>query len=295
MSSSNTAQVDPSPASDNVRQVLETIASIAAPFTAVTVFLYYFAWVRTGALFSYFGIEQKLLGYSGNDYLLRSTTVALRPAAILVLVVTLACAISRSVLRLDVNSKGRRAVQPVVLAVSICILLPSSAVLLGLIGTQHHLLYAVGLGVGALSAELAVAFRVGQTVDSRWVWLRRGLVAAAVAVSVFWGCAIHARQAGEMLARSWEANPRLRPSAIVYSTKDLELSGPGVAEEQLGDRVNFCCRYAGLRVLTYSNQRWFLIPVGWRSNNGASAFILPDDSGVRVEVGPPSQESVGVR
>ena len=48
-------------------------------------FCIYFGWVRTGAIFSYFGLDQRLLAYTIQDYLLRSAGIAFRPFAFVLL------------------------------------------------------------------------------------------------------------------------------------------------------------------------------------------------------------------
>ena len=67
--------------SGNIKPILETIAGVLAPITVITGLLYYFGWVRTAAIFSHFGVDQRILAYSIEDYLLRSAGVAFRPLA----------------------------------------------------------------------------------------------------------------------------------------------------------------------------------------------------------------------
>ena len=76
------------PKSGNIataRSTLELAGLVLAPTTLLVSLLLYFGWVRTNAIFSYFGVDQRLLAYDRQDYLLRSTGVAFRPTVILLL------------------------------------------------------------------------------------------------------------------------------------------------------------------------------------------------------------------
>ncbi|MEV4533083.1 hypothetical protein AB0J82_04545 [Asanoa sp. NPDC049518] len=93
--------------SSALRQAAETLAAALAPMAAVTGLLYYFGWVRTGALFGQFGVDQRLLGYSAQDYVLRSAGVAFRPAAVLALTAAGVVAGVRSLARLRARDPDR--------------------------------------------------------------------------------------------------------------------------------------------------------------------------------------------
>ena len=83
----------------------------------------------------------------------------------------------------------------------------------------------------------------------------------------------------------------LQPQAVVYSAKDLQLDdGPDVKTELIdGEDSAFAFRYSGLRPLLYANDRWFLLPVGWRQGLGATVIVLHDDPAhVRVDLAPSS-------
>lgn len=57
-----------------LRATLKGIASLAAPTSLVTALLYYFGWARTSTQARLLGLEDSLLGFSVEDYLLRSIT-----------------------------------------------------------------------------------------------------------------------------------------------------------------------------------------------------------------------------
>ncbi len=63
-----------------VPKAMDLIGKVIAPTTLLVALLYYFGWVRTNALYLYFGIDQSVLGFSLQDYLLRSAATAFASA-----------------------------------------------------------------------------------------------------------------------------------------------------------------------------------------------------------------------
>ena len=63
----------------NPRRALELIGLVVAPTTLVTALAFYFGWVLTNSRASYFGIDASALGYSTQDYLLRSADALFVP------------------------------------------------------------------------------------------------------------------------------------------------------------------------------------------------------------------------
>jgi hypothetical protein len=93
---------------DTIKSTLETIGRIIAPITVITALLYYFGWIRTGAIFGRFGVDQRVLAYSVDDYLLRSAGVAFRPLAFLLLGVATSVAIWYGLTRIANRPKTRQ-------------------------------------------------------------------------------------------------------------------------------------------------------------------------------------------
>jgi len=87
------------PPETSLPKVLEYVGLVIAPFATLTGLLYYFGWVRTNALFGYFGIDANLLSYTTQDYLVRSVGVAFRPCAALLAGAALALAAYRLIAR----------------------------------------------------------------------------------------------------------------------------------------------------------------------------------------------------
>jgi hypothetical protein len=58
-------------------------------------------------------------------------------------------------------------------------------------------------------------------------------------------------------------------------------------EELQTEEAAYRFRCNGLRMLLHSGGRWFLLPVGWTAQNGATVVLLPDDAPtLRVDLAP---------
>jgi hypothetical protein len=267
-----------------IAAAVETIGLILTPIAAFASLLYYFGWVRTAAFFGNFGIDANTLRYSPQDYLFRSIGVAFRPVAALLAACALAIA---AFLALHAICE-RYSARPILIAVlcgAAAVLAPSTAILFGALDSGQPLLGAVGLIVGTVLLEFANTLWPLRRAPGPARTLRRATFAGVVALGVFWTFAIYAELTGDRLAKSWASRMDERPGVVVYSTTDLSLSGPGVDASKLPGKAGYQYRYAGLRLLIYSNKRWFLVPQGWRADNGAAAIILVDEK-LRVEVTP---------
>ena len=78
---------DPDPGHDGgrLRSVLETATLVLAPTTVITALLFYFGWAQTNALFGRLGIDQSALGFTVQDYMLRSVNSTFRPLSVVLL------------------------------------------------------------------------------------------------------------------------------------------------------------------------------------------------------------------
>ncbi len=271
---------------DKVKALLEIIGRIVAPLTVITALLYYFAWVRTAAFYSHFGIDQRILAYSFEDYLLRSTGIAFRPLAFALLIAATSMALWYGLARMPDRSNPSRLVAFFLFTLAIGLVLYGVTVLFGL-PVRKPLWAAVALGIGLIAAELASSLfgHVRAAAPDKTVLLRRGLIGAGLLLALFWSTAVYAQLSGERLAEDWATKPRGRPSATILSEKDLKLTGYGIAATRLSfDDEGYEYKYEGLRVLVYSNSRWFLYPDSWNSDPLATVVVLKDEPTVRVEV-----------
>jgi hypothetical protein len=264
------------------RSLLETASMVIAPFTVITAWFCYFGWVRTNAVFAYFGIDQPLLGFTSQDYLMRSVGSSFRPLLVGLLVL-FACLVLRRVLA-EVRMRHRFA--GIALAHSVC---ATGAVLVGVglagaFGSWPHpepIRAALSLAIGASLVEVTRTLAPVRGRDLP----QRALVWLTVIVGAFWATALHAQGIGTDLARGWAGNVYGRPQVTVYSTTDIGLTGNGVKHEFTG--ANNGHRYSRLRLLIYSNKKWFLLPESSTGSRPSGVIILPDNDKMRVEVAGP--------
>lgn len=277
------------------RSVLGMVAQVVAPSALLVSLLFYFGWVRTNAIFLHFGVDPRLLAYDREDYLIRSAYSSFRPTVVLLLAVAVAFLgyLSLRALLSHMPDKGRAAVLIVLGLVGVVALWvgASEAVSWWL---PHRYPPAIGaflLGAGAAALEGAASLAGWED----WALGRRLILAAIVVVSLFWSFAISAQNSGDRLARGWGDQPSSRPDITVVSREDLGLRGPGVEVERVpagtgspgGDGQTPWYRYTGLRLLIYSNDRWFLIPEQWGKDGDHRAFVLADSADLRIETAPP--------
>jgi hypothetical protein len=290
------------------REVLQTIALVIAPTTLITALLFFFGWTRTTAAYRYFGIDQSLLDFSTRDYLIRSPNSAFAPLFIILLVALLWLWLHEVVsLKL---SQAEWLVGPLRLVTAFVGL---ALMVAGLLGWLNIVAYPYNLQVVPLCLAVGVAFltyarslqarlrkarleqaRLGRRDDElldkdrqtpRWLTLGwRSLVAVFIVVNIFAAATSYAEDRGEELARQLGANLQERPSAVIYSSRRLQLRGPGVRETEITDANAFYhFRYTGLRLLVSTADKYFLLPAGWSPSNNADAFVLANSDLIRVE------------
>jgi hypothetical protein len=271
------------------------VLAVAGPAGLLTGVLYYFGHVSANAYYSYFGVDLSALDISTTNYLVRSAETLFRPLATLVIIMIVVF-VAHHLLRQALSVAGPRWAGRA--AVSLCGVAAALGVV-GLIGLYRGPLgkwSPLSLAASALVLEYSLWLasryaaprpRMRSLIDAG-VDLRRGLIAALVLTATFWTVSYLANERGISTARLFEQSLRLKPQAVVYSEKDLYLPGPEVGVTPLnGDENGYRFRYNGLRPLLYARDRWFLLPVGWTHDNGATIIVLQDDPGrVRVDLAP---------
>ena len=68
------------------RRLLSVLAAVIAPATLITALAYYFGYRRERAFAGFFGIDVSALGFSTNDYVLRSVDSLFVPVSVVLLV-----------------------------------------------------------------------------------------------------------------------------------------------------------------------------------------------------------------
>jgi hypothetical protein len=281
----------------NLERGVQLATAIVAPTTVLTALLFYYGWVRTNALFQYFGVDATVLGFTTQDYLLRSSEALYVPVGTLLVV---------GLVGLWVHG-----MMTSWLAAGWLPRLRATAVVLGIVGLALFARGVAGVAVPRLSLDdllvTPVCLGLGAVLGAygRWLWLRQRalqddhgnatsprwhgvvnllLVAMLVVLSLFWATSDYARAYGRGRAVAYARQLAVRPGVVVYSADRLFLHGPGVREEALPaeQHTSYRYRYSGLRLLTESRGRLFLLPQGWIRTDGA-AIVLAGSDKVRVE------------
>lgn len=276
------------------KSVLGVVAQVIAPSAVLVSLLFYFGWVRTNAIFMYFGVDPRLLAYGREDYLVRSAYSSFRPTVVLLVIVAVAFVSYLALKELLRHMHGAGRVR-VIVGLGILGLLAvwvgaSEAVSWWLPHRFPPAFAAFLLGAGAAVLE-GVASLTGW---EDWALGRRVILASVVVASLFWSFAISAQNSGDRLARGWGDAPSARPAITIVSREDLGVRGPGIDVERVpaatesphGGRTVPWFRYTGLRLLIYSNQRWFLIPDQWGKHGDRRALVIRDSADLRIETSP---------
>lgn len=289
----------PEVADRGLGSVFEFATRVLAPVSVLTAVLFYFGFVREQALFTYFGVDLGSVGFSTTDYLVRSAGTLFIPLAT-VLIGAVAAVAAHLLLTYVLDRVDRRWRRIVWVALGV---IAATLLLIGVVGLRRRadplqgpLVAPVALGSGVLLLEYvvntarankAVSTPLSAVLDETRT-LRQGLTVALVLVAMFWATANVARQRGLEAARAIELSLAIQPQAVVYSRDRLHITGPGVGLSELdAPGAAFAFRYNGLRTLVHAGGRWFLLPVGWRRDNGATVILLPDASdAIRVDLAP---------
>jgi hypothetical protein len=285
----------PSAASGSRWRATTEIFSLLGPATLLTGILFYFGYVSARSFYTYFGVSLSALDYSPTGYLVRTADTFFRPVATLLVVLLAALGLHLALGHLLPVRKNHVARW---LAASLCAtgLVAATYGLMGIYGWLYSFLspLALACSTAALEYGILLAVRYGslpahlQKILETGVFLRRGLLIFVALTAVFWAVTIQAFSRGIVSAKAFEGSLSIQSQAVVYSEKNLHLFGPGIGTTNLNDPEGiYHYRYNGLRPLLYANGRWFLVPVGWTHDNGATVIVLQDDpTGLRVDLAP---------
>src|SRR4051794_19905322 len=141
----------------DTKSILKDITGVLAPITVLTALLYYFGWVRTAAIFSRFGVDQRILAYTVDDYLLRSAGVAFRPFAFALLCAGALTGIWHGLIHIAERPNLIRTIALLLLSTATGLVVYGATVLFGLLQVRNSLWAAVALALGVVVAELALS------------------------------------------------------------------------------------------------------------------------------------------
>lgn len=281
---------------DLSHSVLQWFAIIAPLTTVATALSFWFGWTMTATRTAYFGIDQSVLEYSTVDYLLRSADALIVPAILILLVTIVGVAIhaiTRSIIRRGVGLGYVQLAAGFVLLAGIFFTSLGVWTIFEEPPFRTPFLFepsALGGGI-AVSAYAFWALRRTALGDQRLrrlpMWEKFGYVSVVllVVLALFWACSLYAGALGTGRSRDYERELSRRPSVTVYSLHSLAL-GSSVTEEKVsvpGSKYGF--KYTGLKFVTLSSNKYFLLPANW-SRDAGTAIILEESPEYRVEFEP---------
>jgi hypothetical protein len=282
-----------------LERIIKATASVLAPVTVLTALLFYFGFARTNALYSSFGIDASTLGFSTQDYLVRSVEAVYVPAGILILTILLLLWLHQLVSQRLADPARKFWLPPAAVVFGIAGLLLFARGIAGValpsLSNGDFLVTPLCLGSGTLFIAYALHIRrrlraPQREPEAERAALTRGvnlaLVILLVLLSVFWMATNYAKAYGRGFASQLSQRLDRQPSVVIYSTDRLYLHGNGIVEQTLpasGGAYHY--RYEGLRLLIYSRGRYFLLPEGWDRSRDPT-IVLPDAGSLRFEFKP---------
>ena len=290
----------------SLRATFKGIGTVVAPTSAVTALLYYFGWTRTSIQATELGLDDSLLGYSTQDYLLRSMSSMLAPL-VLGLVATLAALGFHTLVmgwarrQTPVGDDPPAEPHPRRLLGRLVAGLAAAGVValgLGLAGTRvrrpSHEMYVaspvcvtVGIVLVVYTANLYRRFFVARDPLATkgplegYNVLVTSTIVMLLLLSMFWNVSHYALVKGRTLAATVEAAMPRKPGVIVYSEKRLYLQAPVVETRLEPENAAYNYAYSGLKLLFRADGKYFLRP----SDPGSRVnIVIPDGLDIRLEL-----------
>ncbi|GGY21221.1 hypothetical protein [Streptomyces tanashiensis] len=267
-----------------------TLTTLIAPTTFIGALLLYFGVAYTDALYEHFGIDAATLGFSTQDYALRSASALYMPAGTALTVALAGVLIyyaARALGSRNTRLPAGRRLSPY--ALSVCGLVLFALGLLGGLevwdagAMDTPLLLGGGLVLIVYGRVLALRL-AGTPYPVARERIALALVAALVGLCSFWAVHAYAKQHGDDDARYLARNLWLRPAVTVDTAERFYFPPRQVRETVLpvaGPPQRFRYRYEGLRLLAEANGRMFLIPDNW-AEKGGNVLVVPANNAVRV-------------
>ncbi|MFE0470016.1 hypothetical protein ACFW2V_00180 [Streptomyces sp. NPDC058947] len=245
----------------------------------------YAGFIHGSAYFGYFHLELFTIGLDPLELVLRSLRLATLPALAVLAVIVMTPRFPELLVTLRVPS-------PVI----------DRLVASYRFAGRAHMLF-VALGIAAMAAWryiqpwgwlcpvlIATGLLLGELGPSRprasssW---GRTVVLTAAALFVVWAIALAATSLGRLDAQRDAERSVLRVEVVVLSTERLSMApGPAAPRaEDLGAGNHYRYRYSRLRLLVARDQRYYLLPVGWRHERDPT-YVIQDDDSIRIELRP---------
>lgn len=268
-------------------------AGLASQVLIITGVLYYVGWLRIRTYYHYFNVDTSLLGFNTTDYVLGSVNIVF-PALFFVAVAVIVA------LRIDYTISARsyrvQHMRAFLMALRLGAAIPTILALISIIieatsGPFHtiwiplSLLIACTLFLYSLRVADILRSRPVNALDARSLQYSIALFLAVVAI--LWALSVYAGIIGNRDAENLARNVATSPEVVLYTTERLAINGPGVNVAEIaetGSKYHF--RYTGIKLLSRSGNRLFLIPAGWLKGRD-SVYVLHDNDDLRADVTAP--------
>ena len=303
-----------------VDKLSETLVSLAKSIgfpTIIAALFYYLGLARVQAIYAHFGIDQSILKFTMQDYLVKSVIASFEPIR-WVLVLGFAGLwinywIGNSITAINQDRADAKAgdqnknkikrlqwlVRFILIAGIIALLTGLFFVLSGRAFNPFIVTSSWMLGVGLLSYCAYLGIKLRKALDESGApksWLSdvpevvlktsSTIIIILLIFSAFWFISFYAQVIGDWEAGYLVKNIKNVPCVEIYSQKPLNLIGQDITFEQVSTEENaYQYHYSGLRFLLYSSSKYFLLPMNW-SRQDPRAIIIEDNENVRVEVAP---------
>lgn len=281
------------------RSVIEWLEVLVAPATVVTGWFFWFGYCYANARAVYFGLDATTLGFSTNDYIIRSLTPQIVPAVVVIFLVIFLLTAHIIITHAIGNKRFHSALKKFAFATVIVGVVFTAVGARSLVDfsfasiafTQAFLMPPLLLGSGAAltaySLSMLRILRYAGKPASIWTRWAQVAVAALVVVSLFWATTLFAGALGRGHSMQLARNITGMPSVTVFSKNSMALAG---AVERIvvpldDAHAEYHYKYTGLHLLTRSGGKYFLLPEAWEPGTGPT-IVLHEAPGYRIEIGP---------
>ncbi|MFS8102385.1 hypothetical protein LFM09_35195 [Lentzea alba] len=271
-------------------KALRVFGSLLAPTTVLTALLFYFGTRHATFFCQWFGVHYSVLGLSAPDYLIRSSDGMFVPLTVLS-AAGLAALWGYRFLRSALAPRTWRALAK--RAVPVLVVLGFVLLLVGLTGLAvPALLYAVPGLPGLCVALGVVLFPVAERLHAGLSGKQAAGVVPVIqwtftfvlaSIGLFWAVTDYSAAVGEARGYEYETKLASMPEAVVFSTKDIGVRGPGITMTGCtAPDSAYRFRYDGLVLVLQSSGQSLLLPAQWNRRDGV-ALVLPRSNDVRLE------------
>jgi hypothetical protein len=265
--------------------VVSVFTAIASQAALIAALLYFFGRVRTGEVYSYFGVDASSLELSTSDYVVGSLNGTLPPVLVCALailaVLTMAKRLDRVVnfLQLRPRLKLTAVIATAVVMVG-CLIIVANG-----ISTLPTARYSRGyplpiavLGIAAAAGMgrrlLAPSARTVDTTDRLWSMT----VAAFALGGLLWVTDLYVAADGHREGRDIANTLRSRPDFVLQSVARLAIGGTVRDDPITQDGSRYHFQYSGLRLLIRTSRQYVILPADWQKGRDRVIFVPVDDS-----------------